>query len=145
MEELARTWKLVRQMLGRWKWEQSYWRKTVFSAPVKMVVNVNFTRLGWYRENIRLHKCPFLLIMSIYKAVLRGGGVPGTYLAAGKCHNSDPFPYFCKLSRGLRLWIILGEFFPCLGLHDYIPREQRASLDTNRSFAGLQCRLTSGW
>ena len=34
--------------------------------------------------------------MSIYKAVLRGEGVLGTYLAAGKCHNSDPFPIFAN-------------------------------------------------
>ena len=115
MEELARTWKLVRQMLGRWKWEQSYWRKTVFSAPVKMVVNVNCTRLGWYRENIRLHKCLFLLIMSIYKAVLRGEGVLGTYLAAGKCHNSDPFPIFANYLGGFVYESFWVSFFLALG------------------------------
>ena len=115
MEELARTWKLVRQMLGRWKWEQSYWRKTVFSAPVKMVVNVNCTRLGWYRENIRLHKCLFLLIKSIYKAVLRGEGVLGTYLAAGKCHNSDPFPIFANYLGGFVYESFWVSFFLALG------------------------------
>ena len=103
-------------MLGRWKWEQSYskWCKTVFSAPVKMFINVDCTRLGWSRQNIRLHKSLFLLNMSIYKAVLRGEGVQGTYLAEGKCHNSDPFPIFANYLGGFVYESFWVSFFLAL-------------------------------
>ena len=53
--------------------------------------------------------------MSIYKAVLRGEGVPGTYLAEGKCHNSDPFPIFANYLGGFVYESFWVSFFLALG------------------------------
>ena len=46
---------------------------------------------------------------------LQGEGVPGTYLAEGKCHNSDPFPIFANYLGGFVYESFWVSFFLALG------------------------------